>query len=68
MAATVPYPPIAFTRNDTNTSRTQIAFSWTAPANNGGSTVTGYEIKWDQGLGTAMQVYNLNYTGGTSLT
>jgi titin len=50
------------TRNDVNTSQTQVAFTWTAPASNGGSAVIDYTIELDQGTGT----YVLTATGVTA--
>ena len=47
--ATAPDPPTALTAIAANTTSTSVAFSWTAPANDGGSPVTGYQIIWDQG-------------------
>lgn len=34
-------------RNDGSTSKTQVAFTWTAPASNGGATVLDYAIEMD---------------------
>jgi hypothetical protein len=39
--------PTAITRDDVNTSKTQVAFTWTNPATNGGSVVLDYLITWD---------------------
>jgi hypothetical protein len=47
IAASVPGPPKDLTIDTTSTNQTQVAFSWTAPADNGGSVVTGYRILWD---------------------
>jgi titin len=47
IAATVPGLPTAITRDEVNTSKTQVAFTWTAPASNGGSAVLDYVITWD---------------------
>ena len=55
--ATVPDPPTALTAIAASTTSTSVAFSWTAPANNGGSSIDGYEILWDNGIGTLMVVY-----------
>src|SRR3989475_9385350 len=37
-----PSPPIALTASASSSS--QIALSWTAPSDNGGSSITGYKI------------------------
>ena len=63
---TIPNPPTALTIDTDLTEGTQISFSWTAPASNGGSPVTGYQISWDQGNGSWV-VYDSKYTS-TSLT
>ena len=55
IAATIPSLPLAMLRDDVNTSQTQVAFTWSAPASNGGSTVIDYTIMWDQGTGTYVQ-------------
>ena len=36
-----------------------------APANDGGSAITGYQIWWDSGTGEAMSIHTANYEGGT---
>ena len=47
IAATTPGLPTALIRDEVNTSKTQAAFTWTAPASNGGSAVIDYIIMWD---------------------
>ena len=47
IAATTPGTSTALTRDDVNTSQTQVAFTWSAPASNGGSAVIDYTIEWD---------------------
>src|SRR6185437_10483978 len=47
---TVPQPPTGLTANTISSS--QINLSWTAPSDNGGSTITGYEIERSQDNGT----------------
>ena len=54
---TVPDPPTDLTETTASTTSTSVTFSWIAPANDGGSSVTGYEIQWDNGIGTPMVVY-----------
>jgi hypothetical protein len=39
------------TPNLSRTTSTSVAFSWVPPINDGGSAVTSYYIKWDQGIG-----------------
>ena len=52
IAATTPGLSTTLARDDLNTSQTQVAFTWSAPASNGGSAVIDYTIMWDQGTGT----------------
>ena len=52
IAATTPGLSTSLARDDVNTSQTQVAFTWSAPASNGGSAVIDYTIMWDQGTGT----------------
>ena len=52
-AATVPDPPIDFVRESALTSTSQVSISWTAPAVNGGSSITKYVVEYDRGLGGA---------------
>ena len=47
IADVVPDAPTALTRNDASTTTTQAAFSWTAPANDGGDTVIDYKVEMD---------------------
>ena len=47
VAASVPGPPTDLTIDTTLTNGTQVAFSWTAPTENGGLNVTGYRILWN---------------------
>jgi hypothetical protein len=47
IAATVPNPPTSFVRNNLLTTKSQVAFSWTAPTSNGGSVVRDYSIEMD---------------------
>jgi hypothetical protein len=52
IAATTPGLVTSITRDEVNTSKTQVAFTWTAPTSTGGSAVIDYTIMWDQGTGT----------------
>ena len=45
IGATVPNPPTSFIRNNLLTTKSQVAFSWTAPTSNGGSSVSEYSIE-----------------------
>ena len=47
IAATTPGLPTGLIRDEVNTSKTQVAFTWTLPASNGGSAVIDYTIMWD---------------------
>lgn len=47
VAATVPNVPTAMTRDEANTSKTQVAFNWTTPSDNGGVSIIDYTIEWD---------------------
>ena len=42
-----PDAPTSFVRNDAMTSKSQVAFSWSAPAVDGGDTVIDYAIEMD---------------------
>jgi hypothetical protein len=42
--AVVPGVPTTLTRDNVNTSKTQVAFTWLAPADNGGVIVIDYSI------------------------
>ena len=55
IAATTPGLVTSITRDEVNTSKTQVAFTWTSPASSGGSAVIDYTIMWDQGTGTYVQ-------------
>jgi hypothetical protein len=48
--------PQSLLRDDVSTSQSQIVFTWSAPASNGGTPVIDYRIEWD------------NATGGTFTT
>lgn len=45
-AATIPSAPINLIRSS-STSKSSVTFTWSAPASNGGSPVTDYEVYWD---------------------
>ena len=47
IAATVPYPPTSFVRNNLLTTKSQVAFSWSVPTSNGGSVVKDYSVEMD---------------------
>jgi len=63
--ATAPQPPTGLAANTVSSS--QINLSWTAPSNNGGSAVTGYEIERSQDNGSTWAVVTSN-TGSTGTT
>ena len=42
-----PEKPNTFVRDDTLTTKTQVSFSWSAPVDNGGSSVLDYEVEMD---------------------
>src|SRR5437016_7616484 len=62
-AQLVPSPPTNLTA--TTASPSQINLSWTAPSNNGGSAITGYEIERSTDGGTNWSSIQSN-TGSTS--
>ena len=69
MAATVPSTPASPTK--LSADLTQITIQWTAPADNGGTPITGYIVLWDVGSGgtSFQQVFScdkntLTYTRG----
>src|SRR5437879_3781779 len=64
-AQLVPSPPTNLTA--TTASSSQINLSWTAPSNNGGSAITGYEIERSTDGGTNWSTIQSN-TGSTSTT
>jgi hypothetical protein len=53
-SATVPQSPTSLTANTTSSS--QINLSWTAPANNGGSQISGYQIERSTDSGSTWSV------------
>jgi hypothetical protein len=63
--ATAPQPPTGLAANTISSS--QINLSWTAPSNNGGSVITGYEIERSQDNGSTWAVIVSN-TGSTATT
>src|SRR5438270_9547640 len=64
-AQLVPSPPTNLTA--TTASSSQINLSWTAPSNNGGSAITGYEIERSTDSGRTWSTIVSN-TGSTSTT
>ncbi|TLX67158.1 MAG: fibronectin type III domain-containing protein, partial [Thaumarchaeota archaeon] len=63
--ATAPQPPTGLTATTVSTS--QINLSWTAPANNGGSAITGYKIERSTNGGTTWSTIQSN-TASTATT
>ncbi|HYL65699.1 MAG TPA: fibronectin type III domain-containing protein [Nitrosopumilaceae archaeon] len=63
--STAPQPPTGLTA--TAASSSQINLSWTAPANNGGSAITGYKIERSTDSGTTWSTVIAN-TGSTATT
>ena len=61
---TVPQPPTGLTATG---NLLQINLSWTAPSNNGGSAITGYEIERSTNSGSTWSVLVSN-TGSTGTT
>ena len=47
IADVVPDPPTTFVRDELSTTKTQVAFSWSAPVIDGGDTVIDYAIEMD---------------------
>ncbi len=62
--ATVPQPPTNLSA--TSTSSSQINLSWTAPSDNGGSAITGYQIERSPDGSTWSTI--VSNTGSTSTT
>src|SRR5207237_140372 len=64
-SVTISHPPTGLTA--TTVSSSQINLSWTAPSNNGGSAITGYEIERSTDNGTKWYaiVSNTNSTSET---
>ena len=54
IAASIPIPP-TLTRDDANTTESQVALTWLPPTNDGDSAIIDYTIKWDQGVGLFVQ-------------
>lgn len=72
VAATHPDPPVNLTRDQANTSKTQVAITWSAGPSNGGSVVIDYTIFWDQGINSYVQAASgitaLAYTRSTGIS
>ena len=75
MAATLASAPGAPTRKFS--SETSIGIQWTAPADNGGTPITDYQVFWDSGVGGAYTLlgnslntleYTPSYTLNTGYT
>ena len=60
----VPSASTALTRDEINTSSSQVVFTWVAPTSTGGAPILDYTIQWDQGTNT----YLVAATGIASLT
>ena len=58
-----PDAPTTLTRNDASTTKTQVAFTWSAPVIDGGDTVIDYKIEMDDDNDG---VYSTVATGVTS--
>ncbi|HZS74510.1 MAG TPA: fibronectin type III domain-containing protein [Candidatus Nitrosotalea sp.] len=65
VAVTAPQPPTNLSA--TTTSSSQINLSWTAPANNGGSAITGYQIERSTDAGSTWNTISSN-TGSAATT
>ena len=60
----VPNASTVLTRDEINTSSSQVVFTWIAPTSTGGAPILDYTIQWDQGTIT----YLVAATGITSLS
>jgi hypothetical protein len=60
----VPNATTALTRDEINTSSSQVVFTWVAPSSTGGAPILDYTIQWDQGTSNYIQTA----TGITALT
>ena len=64
----IPMKSTGLTRDDINTSKTQVSFSWTAPNLTAAFPVLDYSIQWDQGTGVYVQAASSIPTTGLSYT
>lgn len=66
LAATVPGAPASLTAGTVTSASVQ--FSWSAPSDDGGSTVTDYSVAWDQGSQAFFVELAASTGGATSYT
>jgi len=64
-SSTAPQPPTGLTATAVSSSQNNL--SWTAPANNGSSTITGYKIERSTDVGSSWSVI-VSSTGSTATT
>ncbi len=61
--ATLPDTPAAPTALTLTVGNGQISATWTAPSNNGGSAITGYELQYRTGSASWTQIASTDITG-----
>lgn len=61
-AATASVPTAPRSLKVTTSDKTSLALTWTAPSSNGGSAITGYRVRWEDGIWKEVWATGTSYT------